>query len=214
MPGAATPRAAPPMGRGDPGGAAAAAGRWSAFGPIPTVKAHDREMDQLYAKASRAYTDGRFADAAEYARHAVLAGPESPLRSELLCLRGESLLRVGRALEAAEAFEEVLQGPPNGPYVPQALFSAAEARQAAGDQAGAERAPEAPARGVRAARHGPSGSRSGREALRDRGHPWMDQSPPEPESPASRRGARSSSSVARWRAISASPSSSTGISRT
>jgi TolA-binding protein len=105
--------------------------------PDPTVKAHDQEMDQLYAKASQAYTDGRFADAAEYARHAILAGPESPLRFELLCLRGESLLRAGRALESAEAFEEVLRGPPNGPHVPQALFSAAAAREAAGDQAGA-----------------------------------------------------------------------------
>ncbi len=105
--------------------------------PDPAVKMHDQEMDKLYGKASQAYTDERFADAAEYARHAVLAGPESPLRFELLCLRGESLLRAGRALEAAEAFEEVLQGPPNGPHVPQALFSAAEAREAAGDQAGA-----------------------------------------------------------------------------
>jgi TolA-binding protein len=105
--------------------------------PDPGAKAHDREMDELYQRASQAYTGERFADAAEYARHAVLAGPESPLRFELLCLRGESLLRVGRALEAAEAFEEVLQGPSNGPHVPQALFSAAEAREAAGDRAAA-----------------------------------------------------------------------------
>lgn len=105
--------------------------------PDPAAKAHDKELDRLYERASRAYTDERFADAAEYARYAVFAGPQSPLRFELLCLRGESLLRAGRPLEAAQAFEEVLEGPPNGPHVPQALFSAAEARAAAGDEAAA-----------------------------------------------------------------------------
>ncbi len=105
--------------------------------PDATVKAHDQELDHLYEKASLAYADERFADAAEYARHAVFAGPQSPLRLELLCLRGESLLRAGQPLEAAQAFEEVLQGPPNEPHVPQALFSAAAAREAAGDKAGA-----------------------------------------------------------------------------
>ncbi|HEX9202332.1 MAG TPA: tetratricopeptide repeat protein, partial [Vicinamibacteria bacterium] len=105
--------------------------------PDPSVKAHERELEQLYEKASRAYTDERFAEAAEYARHAVVAGPQSPIRFELLCLRGESLLRAGQPLDAAQAFEEVLQGPPNGPHVPQALFSAAAAREAAGDGAGA-----------------------------------------------------------------------------
>jgi len=103
--------------------------------PVPEVR--DRELDGLYEKASKAYAEERFTDAAEYARHAVLAGPQSPLRFELLCLRGESLLRAGRPMGAAEAFEEVLQGPPNGPHVPQALFSAAEARAAAGDEAAA-----------------------------------------------------------------------------
>lgn len=105
--------------------------------PDPTVKAHDRELNQLYEKASRAYEHERFADAAEYARQAVFAGPQSPLRFELLCLRGESLLRAGQPLEAALAFEEVLQGSPNEPHVPQALFSAAAAREAAGDEGGA-----------------------------------------------------------------------------
>ena len=71
----------------------------------PTVKAHDQEVDDLYKKASRAYEHERFADAAEYARHAVFAGPQSPLRFELLCLRGESLLRAGQPLDAAQAFD-------------------------------------------------------------------------------------------------------------
>ena len=105
--------------------------------PDPAVKAHDRELNQLYEKASRAYAEERFGATAEYARHAVLAGPQSPLRFELLCLRGESLLRAGQPLEAARAFEEVLQGPPKEPHVPQALFSAAAAREAAGDETGA-----------------------------------------------------------------------------
>jgi TolA-binding protein len=105
--------------------------------PDPAVKARDQELDRLYDKASKAYAAERFTDAAEYARHAVLAGPQSPLRFELLCLRGESLLRAAQPLEAAQAFEEVLQGPPNGPHVPQALFSAAAAREAAGDETGA-----------------------------------------------------------------------------
>jgi hypothetical protein len=104
----------------------------------PSVKRHQKELDALYDKASLAYTDERFGDAAEYARFAVLAGPDSPLKYELLCLRGESLLRAGKPLESAEAFEEVLQGPPTGPHVPQALFSAAEARDAAGDKAAAD----------------------------------------------------------------------------
>ena len=102
--------------------------------PDPAVRTHEHDMDRLYEEASKAYASDRFADAAEYALHAVEAGPRSPLRFELLCLRGESLLRAAQPLEAAKAFEQVLEGPPNGPHVPQALFSAAEAREAAGDR--------------------------------------------------------------------------------
>jgi TolA-binding protein len=54
-------------------------------------------------------------------------------------VRGESLLRTGKPLEAARAFETVAQDSPKGPHVAQALFGAARAHEAAG-QADAARA--------------------------------------------------------------------------
>ena len=87
----------------------------------------------LYEAASRAYAEDRFADAAEYARHALTRATGSSLRPELLCLRGESLLRSGQPRLAAEAFEAVVQEGP-GPYLPQALFGAARAYAAAGNR--------------------------------------------------------------------------------
>jgi hypothetical protein len=86
----------------------------------------------LYEAASRAYAEDRFADAAEYARHALTRATGSSLRPELLCLRGESLLRSGQPRLAAESFEGVVQEGP-GPYLPQALFGAARAYAAAGN---------------------------------------------------------------------------------
>jgi outer membrane protein assembly factor BamD (BamD/ComL family) len=87
----------------------------------------------LYESASRAYGDGRFADAAEYARHALSLSALGPLRSELLCLRGESLLRSGQARLAAQSFQDVLAQPEPNPYVAQALFGVMQARAADGD---------------------------------------------------------------------------------
>jgi TolA-binding protein len=87
----------------------------------------------LYESASRAYGAGRFADAAEYARHALGQGAAAPLRAELLCLRGESLLRAGQARLAAQSFQDVLAQPEPNPYVAQALFGVMEARTADGD---------------------------------------------------------------------------------
>jgi len=87
----------------------------------------------LYESASRAYGAGRFADAAEYARHALSQGATAPLRSELLCLRGESLLRAGQARLAAQSFQDVLAQPEPNPYVAQALFGVMQARTADGD---------------------------------------------------------------------------------
>ena len=84
----------------------------------------------LYEAASRAYAEDRFADAAEYARHAIVRASGSSLRPELLCLRGESLLRAGQPRLAAEAFEAVVQEG-IGPYLPQALFGNARAYAAA-----------------------------------------------------------------------------------
>jgi hypothetical protein len=94
----------------------------------------------LYEKASRAYAEQRFAEAAEYARHAVSRATDSPLRTELLCLRGESLLRSKEPRLAREAFEAALREPHPGPYQPQALFGLAEAHAAAGEAADAARA--------------------------------------------------------------------------
>jgi hypothetical protein len=87
----------------------------------------------LYESASRAYGTGRFADAAEYARHALGRARPPPLRAELLCLRGESLLRAGQARLAAQSFQDVLAQPEPNPYVAQALFGVMEARTADGD---------------------------------------------------------------------------------
>lgn len=88
----------------------------------------------FYELASRAYAEGRFADAAEYARHGVTRAGASPLRPEILCLRGESLLRSGEPRLAAEAFESVVEIGP-GPWLPQALSGSWRAYGAAGKPA-------------------------------------------------------------------------------
>ncbi len=95
------------------------------------------ETEVLDARASQAYAQERWEDAAEYARHAVtpLASPD-PRRAGLLCLRGEALLRAGHAREAIEAFTLVVEAGA-GPHRPQALHSGALAREAAGDPQGA-----------------------------------------------------------------------------
>jgi hypothetical protein len=95
---------------------------------------HPRPADPmpLYESASRAYGAGQFAAAAEYARHALSRGATSPLRGELLVLRGESLMRAGQNQTAAETFEAVLAEPNPNPYVAQALFGDMRARLATG----------------------------------------------------------------------------------
>jgi hypothetical protein len=98
------------------------------------VALHEPPPDPLplYEAASRAYAADRFADAAEYARHALTRATGSSLRTELLSLRGESLLRSGQPRLAVDAFEAVVQDGP-GPYLPQALFGAARAHAAVGN---------------------------------------------------------------------------------
>src|SRR5262249_8113676 len=96
-------------------------------------RAPSLDRNALYEKASRAYAEERFDDAAEYARHALSGDADSPLRAELWCLRGESLLRTGRPAEAAEAFDVVVTRIPESPYVPQALFGRSLARDASGE---------------------------------------------------------------------------------
>jgi tetratricopeptide (TPR) repeat protein len=100
-------------------------------------KDRSAEAAELYERASRAYAEERYPDAAEYARHAASSGRGTPLRDEMLCLRGESLLRAGQPALAARAFETLLEESPQSPYAAQALFSGAAAREASGDQAGA-----------------------------------------------------------------------------
>jgi hypothetical protein len=104
------------------------------FVPSP---AHAGDVEALYERASRAYAAERWEDAAEYARDAaaLLSSPD-PRRAELLCVRGEALLRAGHAREAVEPFAAVVEGAP-GPHRPQALHSGALARDAAGDAPGA-----------------------------------------------------------------------------
>jgi hypothetical protein len=98
---------------------------------------HSGALDALDARASQAYAEERWEDAAEYARHAAALLPSpDPRRAELLCVRGEALLRAGHAREAVEPFTLVVEGEP-GPHRPQALHSGAVAREAAGDPEGA-----------------------------------------------------------------------------
>jgi hypothetical protein len=114
----------------------------------PTVRAalHDAgrrlaprpdAAETLDERASQAYAEERWEDAAEYARHAAALLPSpDPRRAGLLCVRGEALLRAGHAREAVEPFTLVVEGGP-GPHRPQALHSGALAREAAGDAEGA-----------------------------------------------------------------------------
>jgi hypothetical protein len=95
----------------------------------------------LYERASRAYAAGKFADAAEYARHALPGAADSPLAPELQTLRGESLLRSGQPQAAAEAFQAAVDVK-ESPYGAQALFGLAAAKAAAGDPEGARVARE------------------------------------------------------------------------
>jgi hypothetical protein len=97
---------------------------------------------ELYARASRAYSLELWDDAAEYARHALARATGTNLAPELRCLRGESLLRAGRAAEAAADFDAVIREHAGSPYVPQALFGVVQARSAAGDGAAAAGARE------------------------------------------------------------------------
>ena len=90
----------------------------------------------LYERASRAYAEERYADAAEYARIALVR-PPAGAQGELLSLRGESLLAAGQPRAAAEAFETLLGAEPRSPYTAQALYGAARARAALGEAAAA-----------------------------------------------------------------------------
>jgi 6-pyruvoyl-tetrahydropterin synthase-like protein len=63
------------------------------------------EADALRARANRAQAEARFADAAEYARHAALRATGAK-RGELLCVRATNLARAGQEDEARAALAE------------------------------------------------------------------------------------------------------------
>jgi hypothetical protein len=97
---------------------------------------HEAEATQLYERASQAYSDQKWEDAAELARNSIGMMPRSDARRlELQCLQAESLLAAGHPREAALAFAPVVDE--GGPHQAQALYSGARAREAAGDADGA-----------------------------------------------------------------------------
>jgi hypothetical protein len=107
---------------------------------VATLVSHRADPEPLYELASRAYGEGRFEDAAEYARHAATRAAGRPEEAEILTLRGESLLRSGQARVAVEAFQLVTEG--SSPYVAEALFGLVQARNTLGDTDGARVARE------------------------------------------------------------------------
>lgn len=90
------------------------------------------DSQALYEEASRLYAAQRYEAALGASSRALDAGLPADLKAEVLCLRGESLLRLSRFVEAVQAFDAVIEGP-RGPHLPQALAGAARARQALGD---------------------------------------------------------------------------------
>jgi hypothetical protein len=65
----------------------------------------------LQAKAEGAFAEARFADAAEYARHALSGSRGTPHLGAVMMLRAEALLRAQQPRLALEAFEAVLAEP-------------------------------------------------------------------------------------------------------
>jgi hypothetical protein len=82
--------------------------------PAAGATAREAQGRALAASAERAAGARRFADAAEYARHALPRLPASPERDAIACLRGESLLAAGRPAEAREVFADLLRQGPKG----------------------------------------------------------------------------------------------------
>jgi hypothetical protein len=82
--------------------------------PDAAAAARANEADRLAGLARAASTGARFADAAEYARHALARMPASTERVSLACLRGEALLAAGRPDAAREVFASVLRDSAGG----------------------------------------------------------------------------------------------------
>ena len=77
----------------------------SRFAVPDRTKAASREASTLRDKAVSAHAAGRFADAAEYARHGA-SRATGTLRTQLLCLRADSLSRDGHDQEAQQVLGE------------------------------------------------------------------------------------------------------------
>ena len=96
------------------------------FAPAPRPAVDVTWLDE---GASRAFAEERWETAAEYARHAIdLLGTEDPRRSELLCLRGEALLRAGQPRLAVLAFAPVVEAGSGPVPAAGALLGSARAR--------------------------------------------------------------------------------------
>jgi hypothetical protein len=97
----------------------------------------EARIASLWDRAARASRAERWPEAAELARYALdLSDSSDPRWSGLQCLRGEALLKAGDPRAADEAFSAVLDVG-SSPYRAQALYSGAQARDAAGDSYGA-----------------------------------------------------------------------------
>jgi hypothetical protein len=92
------------------------------------------DAQALYEEASRLYAAQRYEGALSASSKALASGVPVDLKAELLCLQGESHLRLNRLVEAVQAFDAVIAiESPKGAHLPQALSGAARARQALGD---------------------------------------------------------------------------------
>jgi tetratricopeptide (TPR) repeat protein len=69
---------------------------------------------ELAEKARTAHAESRFADAAEYAQHALTRTAPGDAKDALRCLRAEALARDGKPEPARRLFTEVLRESPNG----------------------------------------------------------------------------------------------------
>jgi hypothetical protein len=88
---------------------------------------------ELWNRATLAYGEGRWAEAAELARYgAELTEPSDPRWGALQCLRGDALLKSGDPRMAKTALSTLLDAG-QGPHRAQALYLAALAHQAIGE---------------------------------------------------------------------------------
>jgi hypothetical protein len=112
-----------------------------AMGRCPAFSSPSEKAHELLEAGRRASAEGRYGDAAEYARGALQLHPPRDLALSLRLLRGESLLGAGEAKEAAEAFEAAVSLG-SSPRLAEALLGATRAHLGAGEEAAAQVARE------------------------------------------------------------------------